>query len=128
MAYKINALQTMLTLLYNLTQRPESQPDNAINTFCFHAPRRARYPHTVENTIPFCGERTLNELVQASIEFYYGYTWARNRMDICRYVTVIMLLSSSTGVSRNPEVPQSTQTGFLTSFELYIKICALMIF
>jgi len=78
----------MLTLLYNLTQFTEENPNNAINTFCFHAPRDVGYPHRIPNLLEICANRFLEVLLSHASRFYYNYVWARNRMDICRQVTL----------------------------------------
>ena len=83
-------LQAMLSLLHNLTQNIKKHPNNAINTFCFHAPRNLPYPHRVMNPLMFCDENLLNDLLQRSIQFYYSYTWSRNKMDICRCFYVLL--------------------------------------
>nr|CAB3263226.1 uncharacterized protein LOC104266555 [Phallusia mammillata] len=54
-----------------------------VTAFCFHAPLRLPYPHTVAD-IPMCNTGVPNQLLSKLTDFLYEFVWARDENDICR--------------------------------------------
>jgi len=62
----------------------DSDFNEEINNFCFHAGYDFQFSKTVSAKLEGCHDKYLTELRDRAKSFYYTFTWARRKEDICR--------------------------------------------
>ncbi|XP_076821544.1 uncharacterized protein LOC143468302 [Clavelina lepadiformis] len=73
----------ILAALSDVTMQSDHPPNMELITFCFHADSNLSYPHTIGRQFNQCDETILDDLVEKSKTFYYDFTMAQSRKEIC---------------------------------------------